>query len=112
RFEVESFGARWIITQRGRRAVLDKVSELLNKSPGLRGPGRRFTTKREKFLKLIEGQERRDEIVARAPEMIAFAVKIFPQRLVRPGQRRFYTRRPGRGSDGVHDLMGQRTRPF
>src|ERR1041385_5293086 len=86
--EVETFDARWIIAQRGGRAVLDEVGKLFNECRGLDRARGSLAAEREEFLELIERQERSDEIVSCAPEMVSFAVKIFPQRLVRPRQWR------------------------
>ena len=112
RLEVESFGARGIVAQRRRRTVLDQVGELDDERVRLRGARRSLAPEGEEFLELIERQEWRDEIVARAPEMVALAVKIFPQRFVRPRQGRFHPRRHRGCRDRIHDLMRQRKRAF
>ena len=44
--------------------------------------------------------------------MVSFAVEIFPQRLVRPGQRCFHPRGPRSRANRVHDLVGERRRAF
>ena len=102
--EIEFLRAHWIVAERGRRTVLDQIGELGDERFG---PGRArgiLAPQGEEFLELIERQERRDEIVPRAPEMIALAMKIFPERLVRERSRSFYLGRNRRGGDGTKHL--------
>src|SRR4051794_13873450 len=91
--EVELLRAHRIVTKRSRRTVLNQIRELDDERVSLRGAGRRFPAESEEFLELVERQEGRNQVIAGTPEMVALAMKVLPQRLVRPGWRRFHSRR-------------------
>ena len=71
-----------------------------------------LAAKREGFLELVKDEEGSDEFVAGTPEVVAFAVEVFPKRLARTGLGSFHPGRAGSRGDGAQHLRRERRRAF
>ena len=111
-FEAEIPGALGIVAQGFGGAVFHEIGEFGDELRGSPRPHGRFAAKREGFFKLVKDEEGSDEFVAGAPEVVAFAVEVFPKRLVLTGLRCFHPSRAGSRGDGAQHLRRERRRAF
>ena len=110
--EVEVLRAGLVLLQplleRGWRAVLDEVGEILQELPGAQAPGVVSLRQREDLLELVEDQQRQQRPSLSITQQVAAVMQEFPQRLALDsgtGLRPV----PGRGrgpEDSLLDLLG------